>query len=58
MVASLSLCFSSESLADALLKKAWISELGIDKVSSLITRVAVSVAQVSPEVEPLAAACS
>ena len=47
IVASL---FSPESLAEALLHKAWLSELGVDKLGSLISRVAVSVAKVSAEV--------
>lgn len=43
--------FSPESLADALLNRAWRADLGDDKVGSLISRVAVSVAQVHPEDE-------
>lgn len=46
-----------EAIADFLLTSAWGPELGEDKVSSLISRVAVSVVLVKPEVNLSKEAC-
>ena len=49
---------SPENLADILLQRAWLQDLGIDKALPLISRLTVSVAMVKEEAEPMPDECS